>query len=80
MHLKLLIMKIVLLLNARQRSSLLRGVRSHLTPRKFSSGGGRIDRGMISWDNKESSANVIAMNKRGDVIWHTLDNLNSAHR
>lgn len=40
----------------------------------FPGGGGQMaDRGTISWDNQRSEANVIAMNKRGDMIWHTLD-------
>ena len=42
----------------------------------YPGGGGQMaDRGMISWDNKESIANVIAMNKRGDIVWHTLDTI-----
>ncbi|MDQ2717016.1 MAG: alanyl-tRNA editing protein [Chloroflexota bacterium] len=40
----------------------------------FPGGGGQMaDRGTISWDNQRSEANVVAMNKRGDTVWHTLD-------
>ena len=40
----------------------------------YPGGGGQMaDHGMISWNNKESEANVIAMNKRGNVVWHTID-------
>lgn len=31
------------------------------------------DRGMISWDNLQYQASVIAINKRHDIVWHTLD-------
>jgi misacylated tRNA(Ala) deacylase len=42
----------------------------------YPGGGGQMaDRGIISWDNQQSCANVIAMNKRHDVIWHTLDSI-----
>jgi misacylated tRNA(Ala) deacylase len=40
----------------------------------FSGGGGQMpDHGMISWSNRQNEGAVIAMNKRDDVIWHTLD-------
>lgn len=40
----------------------------------YPGGGGQMaDRGIISWDNQRSQTNVIAMNKRNDVVWHTLD-------
>jgi misacylated tRNA(Ala) deacylase len=40
----------------------------------YPGGGGQMaDRGVITWDNQQIEANVIAMNKRGDVVWHTLD-------
>jgi misacylated tRNA(Ala) deacylase len=38
----------------------------------YPGGGGQMaDRGVISWE--EQQASVIAMNKRGDIVWHTLD-------
>jgi misacylated tRNA(Ala) deacylase len=38
----------------------------------FYPGGGQMaDRGAIAWDDQQ--ATVIAMNKRDDVVWHTLD-------
>ena len=40
----------------------------------YPGGGGQMaDHGMISWNNQENQANVIALNKRNDVVWHTLD-------
>jgi len=40
----------------------------------YPGGGGQMaDRGIISWDSQQSEANVIAMNKRNDTIWHTVD-------
>lgn len=40
----------------------------------YPGGGGQMaDRGTISWDNQEMQASVIAMNKRNDIVWHTLD-------
>ncbi|MEO8972623.1 MAG: alanyl-tRNA editing protein [Ktedonobacteraceae bacterium] len=40
----------------------------------YPGGGGQMaDRGIISWDNLKSEANVIAMNKRGEIAWHTID-------
>jgi misacylated tRNA(Ala) deacylase len=40
----------------------------------YPGGGGQMaDRGMISWDNQQYQASVIAMNKRHDIVWHTLD-------
>jgi misacylated tRNA(Ala) deacylase len=42
----------------------------------FPGGGGQMpDRGTITWDNREQEASVIALNKRDDVVWHTLDRL-----
>ena len=38
----------------------------------YPGGGGQMaDRGTIAWDDQQ--ATVIAMNKRDDVVWHTLD-------
>lgn len=38
----------------------------------YPGGGGQLaDHGTISWDNQK--VNVIAMNKRNDVVWHTID-------
>ncbi len=40
----------------------------------YPGGGGQMaDRGVISWEGQQ--ANVVAMNKRDDVVWHTLDYL-----
>src|SRR5437588_3213115 len=40
----------------------------------YPGGGGQMaDRGVISWDNQQLQANVIAMNKRNNIVWHTLD-------
>ncbi len=40
----------------------------------YPGGGGQMaDQGIISWDDQQSLANVVALNKRDDVIWHTLD-------
>jgi misacylated tRNA(Ala) deacylase len=36
-------------------------------------GGQTADHGMILWNNQQNQANVIALNKRNDVVWHTLD-------
>ena len=42
----------------------------------FPGGGGQMpDHGIITWDNREREGTVIAMNKRDDVVWHTLDSL-----
>ena len=42
----------------------------------FPGGGGQMpDRGTITWDNRQQEASVIALNKRDDVVWHTLDRL-----
>src|SRR5438132_311322 len=39
----------------------------------FPGGGGKMaDHGTISWNDYQIEANVIAMNKRDDVVWHTL--------
>ncbi len=40
----------------------------------FPGGGGQMaDRGSISWEDQQYQASVIAMSKRNDVVWHTLD-------
>ncbi len=40
----------------------------------YPGGGGQMaDRGVISWEGQQ--ANVVAMNKRDDIVWHTLDYL-----
>lgn len=40
----------------------------------FPGGGGQMpDRGTMSWHNRQNEGNVIALNKRDDVVWHTLD-------
>jgi misacylated tRNA(Ala) deacylase len=40
----------------------------------YPGGGGQLaDRGRISWEEQQVQANVIAMNKRDDIVWHTLD-------
>jgi misacylated tRNA(Ala) deacylase len=40
----------------------------------YPGGGGQMaDRGVITWDNQQGEANVIAMNKRGNIVWHTID-------
>ena len=42
----------------------------------YPGGGGQMaDHGVISWDNQQNEGAVIAMNKRGDVIWHTIDSI-----
>jgi len=42
----------------------------------FPGGGGQMpDRGTITWDDRQQEASVIALNKRDDVVWHTLDRL-----
>ncbi len=42
----------------------------------YPGGGGQMpDRGIITWDNREQEGSVIALNKRDDVVWHTLDSL-----
>ena len=42
----------------------------------FPGGGGQMpDRGTITWDNRQQEGSVIALNKRDDVVWHTLDRL-----
>ena len=42
----------------------------------FPGGGGQMpDHGIITWDNREREGTVIAMNKRDEVVWHTLDSL-----
>lgn len=38
----------------------------------YPGGGGQMaDRGIISWDDQQAS--IVAMNKRDDIVWHTLD-------
>src|SRR5579875_2836743 len=40
----------------------------------YPGGGGQLaDRGRISWEEQQVQSNVIAMNKRDDIVWHTLD-------
>ena len=40
----------------------------------FPGAGGQIpDRGILSWNNWQDEGNLIAMNKRDEVVWHTLD-------
>src|SRR5690348_8290273 len=40
----------------------------------YPGGGGQMaDRGVITWDSGHYQANVIAMNKRSDIVWHTID-------
>jgi misacylated tRNA(Ala) deacylase len=40
----------------------------------YPGGGGQMaDRGTISWDEQHEQANVVAMNKRNDIVWHTID-------
>jgi len=42
----------------------------------YPGGGGQMpDRGTITWDNREQEGSVIALNKRDDEVWHTLDRL-----
>ena len=42
----------------------------------FPGGGGQMpDRGTIAWNNYHNEGTVIALNKRDDVVWHTLDYL-----
>ncbi len=40
-------------------------------------GGELTGRGIMSWNNRQDEGNVIAMNKRDEVVWHTLDCLPS---
>lgn len=40
----------------------------------YPGGGGQMaDRGTIAWEEQRIQANVVAMNKRDNVVWHTLD-------
>jgi misacylated tRNA(Ala) deacylase len=40
----------------------------------YPGGGGQMaDHGMITWDNQQQDASVIALAKRREMIWHTLD-------
>jgi misacylated tRNA(Ala) deacylase len=42
----------------------------------FPGGGGQMpDRGTIAWDTHQEWGTVIALNKRDDAVWHTLDRL-----
>ncbi|HEU0001674.1 MAG TPA: alanyl-tRNA editing protein [Ktedonobacteraceae bacterium] len=42
----------------------------------YPGGGGQMpDRGIITWDNRGQEGSVIALNKRDDIVWHTLDRL-----
>jgi misacylated tRNA(Ala) deacylase len=44
-----------------------------LTTAYTRAGGELNDRGIMSWNNRQDEGNVIAMNKRDEVVWHTLD-------
>ncbi len=40
----------------------------------YPGGGGQLpDHGTMSWSNNQQVGNIIALNKRNDVVWHTLD-------
>ncbi len=40
----------------------------------YPGGGGQMpDRGVIYWDNRQREGGVISLNKRDEMIWHTLD-------
>ena len=40
----------------------------------YPGGGGQMaDHGVITWDDRQQDANVIALSRRGEIIWHTLD-------
>ena len=40
----------------------------------YPGGGGQMaDHGVISWENQIYQATVMAMSKRDDMVWHTLD-------
>jgi misacylated tRNA(Ala) deacylase len=39
----------------------------------YGGGGQMADRGIISWNDGQHQANVIAMNKSKEIVWHTLD-------
>jgi misacylated tRNA(Ala) deacylase len=40
----------------------------------YPGGGGQMaDRGVITWNNGHNQASVIAIGKRNDIVWHTLD-------
>jgi misacylated tRNA(Ala) deacylase len=40
----------------------------------YPGGGGQMaDHGVITWNGGHYQANVIAMNKRSDIVWHTID-------
>ncbi len=42
----------------------------------YPGGGGQLpDHGSLTWDNEQETGTVIALNKRSDIIWHTLDRL-----
>lgn len=42
----------------------------------YPGGGGQMaDHGEISWDNYSTEAGVIALSKRNNLVWHTLDSL-----
>jgi misacylated tRNA(Ala) deacylase len=42
----------------------------------FPGGGGQMpDHGIITWENRQEEGSVIALNKRDDMVWHTLDRL-----
>ncbi len=40
----------------------------------YPGGGGQLpDHGTLSWENHQQIGNIIALNKRDDVVWHTVD-------
>jgi misacylated tRNA(Ala) deacylase len=42
----------------------------------YPGGGGQLpDHGLLTWENSQQIGSVIALNKRNDVVWHTLDSL-----
>ena len=42
----------------------------------YPGGGGQLpDHGTISWDSNQQVGSIIALNKRNDIVWHSLDML-----
>lgn len=40
----------------------------------YPGGGGQMaDRGLLSWENRQAQAAVLALSKRNNYLWHTLD-------
>lgn len=40
----------------------------------YPGGGGQLpDHGLMTWGHTRQAGNLIALNKRNDVVWHTLD-------